>query len=155
MFFQGARPQAELARLYGLYDLFAFPTWHREPFAFAPLEASWRGCVPLMSQISGNAEWAVNGVHCLKADRTPDAFADSLVSILDGTVDLEPIARRAAAVIGRDFHLENVVPRIERALLEASKKPRTGAGTTAEAYRMALLAEKLTKVLVQEAVACA
>jgi glycosyltransferase involved in cell wall biosynthesis len=155
VFLQGSRPQAELVRLYALYDVFAFPTWHREPFAFAPLEASWRGCVPLMSQLSGNAEWAVHGVHCLKADRTPEAFADSLVSILDGSTDLAPIAGRAAAVIGRDFHLDAQVPRIEQALLEASKKPRTGAGTGAEAYRMALLAEKLTKVLVQEAVACA
>jgi glycogen(starch) synthase len=152
--FKGSRPQAELARLYPSYDIFAFPTWQREPFAFAPLEASWRGCVPLMSQLSGNAEWAVHGVHCLKADRNPDAFADSLVAILDGSVDLTPIARRAAAVIGRDFHLDAQVPRIERALAAAADRPRTGAGTAAEAYRMALLAEKLTRVLVQEA-ACA
>ena len=151
--FKGSRPQAELARLYPLYHLFAFPTWQREPFAFAPLEASWRGCVPLMSQLSGNAEWAVHGVHCLKADRSSVAFADSLCSILDGSVDLEPIARRAAAVIGRDFHLDAQVPRIERALAEAARKPRGGAGTAADAYRMALLAEKLTKVLVQEAMA--
>jgi glycogen synthase len=150
---KGSRPQAELARLYGLYDVFAFPTWQREPFAFTPLEAGWRGCVPLMSQISGNAEWTVSGVHCLKADRTAEAFADALCSILDGSTDLEPIARRAAAVIGRDFHLDAQIPKIEKALLEASKKPRTGAGTAAEAYRMALLAEKLTKVLVQEAIA--
>ena len=34
--FKGSRPQAELARLYPTYDVFAFPTWHREPFAFAP-----------------------------------------------------------------------------------------------------------------------
>ncbi len=152
--FRGSRPQAELARLYASYDLFAFPTWHREPFAFAPLEASWRGCVPLMSQLSGNAEWAVHGVHCLKADRTPRAFADALTSVLSGAVDLGPIARRAAAVIGRDFHLDAQIPRIEAALAGAASRPRLGAGTAAEAYRMALLAEKLTKVLVQEA-ACA
>ncbi|WP_435011084.1 glycosyltransferase family 4 protein [Tundrisphaera lichenicola] len=152
--FPGSRPQSELARLYSTYDVFAFPTWHREPFAFAPLEASWRGCVPLMSQLGGNAEWAVHGVHCLKADRNPDAFADSLVAILDGSVDLGPIARRAAAVIGRDFHLDAQVPRIEQALTSVAGRSRAGAGTSAEAYRMALLAEKLTKVLVQEA-ACA
>ncbi len=151
--FRGSKPQGELARLFPLYDLFAFPTWHREPFAFAPLEASWRGCVPLMSQLSGNAEWAVHGVHALKADRNPKAFADSFVSVLDGTTDLGPVSRRAAAVIGRDFHLDAQVPKIERALAAVARKPRSGAapGTAAEAYRMALLAEKLTKVLVQEA----
>ena len=119
------------------------------------MEASWRGCVPLMSQLSGNAEWMVHGVHCLKADRTPDAFAAGFVSILDGSVDLAPIAKRGASVIGRDFHLDAQVPKIERAL-EAAAPPGPGSdgGTAAEAYRMALLAEKLTKVLIQEA-ACA
>ena len=153
--FRGSRPQAELAKLYGLYDLFAFPTWALEPFAFAPLEASWRGCVPLMSQLSGNAEWAVHGVHCLKADRSPQAFADALESVLDGTTELEPLSRRAAAVIGRDFHLGAVIPQIERALEEASRQPTNRLGNSAEVYRMALLGEKLTKVLIQESPICA
>ncbi len=149
--FRGARPQAELARLYESHDLFAFPTWRREPFAFAPLEAAWRGCVPLMSQLCGNAEWAVHGVHCLKAQRTARAFADALGSVLDGSTELGPIARRAAAVVGRDFHLDAQVPTIEAALAAASARPRAG-GTAAEAYRMALLAEKLARVMIGEAV---
>ena len=150
--FNGPRPHAELARLYPLYDVFAFPTWPREPFAFAPLEAMWRGCVPLMSQANGNAEWAVHGVHCLKAERTPDAFADALGAIIDGSIDLGPIARRGASIVGRDFHLDALVPRIERALATAGRGPRIKPpGSADEAYRMALLAEKLTRVLVQEA----
>ena len=153
--FRGSRPQAELGRLFGEYDLFAFPTWAREPFAFAPLEASRRGCVPLMSQLGGNAEWAVHGVHCLKAARDPRSFADAFVAVLEGSIDLGPLARRAAAVVGRDFHLAAQLPRIERALVAAAARPKVRAGTAAEAYRLALLAEKLTRVLVQEAAACA
>ena len=150
--FQGARPQAELARLYPLYDIFAFPTWEREPFAFAPLEAMWRGCVPLMSQHCGNAEWAVHGVHCLKAERTPDAFADAVAAIIDGSVLLGPIAHRAASMVSRDFHLDHQISRIEAALKSAARKPPSRqAGAADEAYRLALLAEKLTRVLVQEA----
>ena len=64
--FRGVRTQAELMRLYGHHDVFAFPTWEREPFAFAPLEAAANGCVPIMSQVCGNSEWMVHGVHCLK-----------------------------------------------------------------------------------------
>jgi len=149
--FRGARPQAELGRLLAHADLFAFPTWQREPFAFAPLEAAWRGCVPLMSHLGGNAEWAVHGVHALKAERTARAFADSFEAVLNGTIDLAPVARRAAAVVGRDFHLRVQLPRIEQALARAARQPRTRPGTAADAYRLALLAEKLTKVLVQEA----
>ena len=151
---RGSRSQAELGRLFAHYDLFAFPTWAREPFGFAPMEAAWRGCVQVLSQQCGIAEWFVGGVHCFKADRTPEAFADVFESVLDGSVDLGPMARRAAAVISRDFHIDALVPKIERALAAVAARPRTGAGTAAEAYRLALLAEKLTKVLVQES-ACA
>ncbi len=153
--FRGPRPQADLARLYAEHDLFAFPTWDREPFAFAPLEASWRGCVPLMSQRSGNAEWFVSGVHCLKADRTPEAFADAIVGVLSGATHLEPIARRVAGVVGRDFHLDALLPAIERPLIQAAGSPRRRRGSAADAYRLALLAEKLAKVLVSETIAAA
>jgi glycogen(starch) synthase len=154
--FRGFLPQADLVSLYLDRDVFLFPTWPREPFAFAPLEASWRGCVPLMSQLCGNAEWFVSGVHCLKAEREPDAFADSIAGILEGTTDLGSIARRGASMIGRDFHLDRQILKIERALDRASRKVRASAiGTSGEAYRMALLAEKLTKVLVQESMPAA
>ena len=107
----------------------------------------------MMSQLGGNAEWAVHGVHALKAERTVGAFADALEAVLTGAIDLAPIARRAAAVVGRDFHLRVQLPRIEHALRAAAARPRPPAGTAAEAYRLALLAEKLTRVLVQEAAA--
>ena len=151
--FRGPRPQAELQDLYSHHDVFAFPTWSREPFAFAPLEAARRGCVPLMSGRCGNAEWAVHGVHCLKAERTPEAFAEALLAVMDGIVDLGPLARRGAATVGRDFHLDRVAPRIERALVAAAdtRRGEVHPGTAAEAYRMALLAEKLANVLIQEA----
>jgi glycosyltransferase involved in cell wall biosynthesis len=151
---QGSRPQAELARLYDGYDVFAFPTWEREPFAFAPLEAAARGCVPLLSQLCGNSEWFVHGVHCLKVDRTAEAFAGALADVLAGRVDLGPLGRRASAVLWRDFHLDALLPRVEGALAAAAGQSRQGAGTAAEAYRLARLAEKLTRVLLQES-ACA
>ena len=149
--FMGSKPQAELQTLYGDYDAFAFPTWTREPFGFAPLEAARTGCVPLVSQTCGLAEWLVHKVHCLKIERSAQGVAEVLGSIIEGRVDLMPMARRAAAVVNRDFHLDALVPRIERALARAAERPRRAPGTPAEAYRMAMLAEKLMRVLVQEA----
>ena len=147
--------EADLTRLWPHYDLFAVPTGAREPFARLPLAASWAGCVPLVAAPGGHADWAVHGVHCLKADRTAAAFAATFAAVLDGTIPLGPIAKRGAAVVGRDFHLDAQLPKIERALVAAADRPRTRtrAGTAADAYRMALLAEKLTVVLVQEAAA--
>ena len=107
----------------------------------------------MMSQQCGNAEWFVSGVHCLKADRSAEAFADAMIGVLTGSTELGPIAKRASAVVGRDFHLDTIIPRIDGALVRASSAAKRPGGTAAEAYRMALLAEKLTKVFVGEMVA--
>lgn len=148
--FMGSRPQQELAGLYRDYDLFAFPTWAREPFGFAPMEAATSGCVSLMSQLCGKAEWFVHGVHCIKVERTPESFARGIASIMDGEIDLEPIAVRQARVVLRDFHIDAIIPRIEAALVRASELPRGTPGSAEEAYRLAILGEKLIQVMVQE-----
>ena len=148
--FHGAIPQAELARRFAESDLFAFPTEEREPFGFAPLEAAAQGCVPLMSRACGIAEWLVHRVHCLKVGRTPRQFAGAIAGVIRGEIDLAPIGRRAQAVAWRDFHRDAVLPRVERLLALASGSDRGGGGTAEDAYRMALIAEKLSHALVQE-----
>lgn len=147
---KGPRTQAELSDLYAASDVFAFPTHTREPFGFAPLEAAARGCVPIMTEVCGIGEWLVHGVHCLKVPRTAAAFAATFAAILDGRIDPAPIGRRAASVVRRDFQLDAILPRIEHALIESSGQDRTGAGSAEDAYRMAVLAEKLARVLIQE-----
>jgi glycosyltransferase involved in cell wall biosynthesis len=146
----GVRTQEELMALYGDYDVFTFPTMEREPFGLVPLEAAARGCVPIITRRCGIAEWLVHGVHCLKVERTADAFARTFRSILEGEIALEPIARRAEAAAWRDFHIDAILPRIECTLATAARQSRDGAGTTAEAYRMARLAEQLAQTLTQE-----
>jgi glycogen(starch) synthase len=146
----GRRPQRELQTLYSTHDVFAFPTVEREPFGLVPLEAAARGCVPIISQLCGIAEWLVHGVHCLKSARTPEAFAQVFRAIMDGRIELEPIARRGAVTAWRDFHLDAILPRIERTLFAAVGQSRSGGGSSADAYRLARLAEQLTEVLIQE-----
>ena len=147
---RGSRSQDELAAIFAKADVFAFPTRAREPFGFAPLEAAAQGCVPVISQTCGLAEWFLHGVHLIKARRSPESFAKTFASILQGTIDLEAIGRRSSAVIRREFHIDAIVPRIERTLASASRETRERAGSADEAYRLALLAEKLSKVLIQE-----
>lgn len=148
--FQGAIPREELRERFVDYDLFVFATHAREPFAFAPLEAAERGCVPVFSDICGNAEWFVHGVHCLKAARTAPAFADALERAFAPDFDLANLGRRAAAVVRRDFHLDAVVLKIERALAKAAQRARNRKGTAEETYRAALLAEKLAAIWIYE-----
>ncbi len=147
---KGVRTQPEIMSLYGHYDVFAFPTMEREPFGLVPLEAAGRGCVPVITQRCGIAEWLVHGVHCLKAARTPAAFAEVFRAVMDGRIHLEPIARRAEVAAWRDFQIDAILPRIERKLAAAARQSRAGAGTADEAYRMARMAEQLTQALYQE-----
>ncbi len=146
---RGSVPRAELLACYGEYDVFAFPGRVDEPNAFAPLEAMPSGCVPLISRQGGNSEWLIHGVDCLKVPRTAKGFAGALERVIVGEVSLEALARRGAATVRREFQLESLLPRIESALLRASRRSREGAGTADEAYRLALLAEKLSRIFVQ------
>lgn len=147
---RGSLDQASLLAAFDGYDLFAFPGRPDEPFGFAPLEALARGCVPVIHRGSGVGEWLVHGVHCLKVVRDPGAFADAFQQTLDGTVGLAPIARRGQAAVWRDFHIDALLPRIEQALVHAADRPRAGAGSAEDAYRLALLAEKLAGIFMQE-----
>jgi glycogen synthase len=150
--FRGVWSQADLPKHYQQagYDLFAFPTYEREPYGCSPMEAAAYGAVMAMTQSCGIGEWFVDGVHCLKIARTAEAFAELFQKVITGEVDLEPIARRTAAVVWRDFSLNKLLPRIERALQTAAKQDRQGGGNANDAYRLALLAEKLTAVMIQE-----
>ncbi|MDP9325731.1 MAG: glycosyltransferase family 4 protein, partial [Candidatus Dormibacteraeota bacterium] len=120
----GERTQDEVKALYREHDLLAFPTWEREAFAFAPLEAAAAGCLVLMTDRSGNAEWMVDGVHCLKAPRRPDAFADKIEAVMQGDVDAARIGARGQRAVLRDFHIEAVRPKIEAVLAVAAAGPR-------------------------------
>ncbi|CAN5423215.1 N/A [soil metagenome] len=146
----GAKPQAELARAYRNCDLFAFPTWSREPFGVAPLEAAAQGCVPVLAHSCGIAEWMIHGMECLKADRTIEGFRSVFADVYDGEVDLDTLGNRAANLVWRDFHIDAVAPRIERILQETARKSRSGAGQPDEAYRLAIMAERTATVLGQE-----
>ena len=147
---KGPRPHGEVLELYADYDLFAFPTRENEPFGLVPLEALSRGCVPVVSRRCGIAEWLVHGAHCLKAAQTAAAFAGVFAQVYDGAIALGPIARRGAAAAWRDFHLDAVLPRIDQALSDASQRRSTPAGTSADVYRLARLAECLARTFVQE-----
>lgn len=168
--FRGICSQEELVAHYERheYDIFSFPTWEREPFGCAPLEAAAYGCAIVMTQSCGIGEWLVHDVHCLKTARTATSLADAFARILQGTIALEPIARRAAAVIWRDFHIDAILPRIESALMRAARRTNYGAESTPrgngqsrgtrsvpaaladDAYRLALLAEKLSRAMIHE-----
>ena len=104
----------------------------------------------MITQACGIAERLVHGVHCWKTLRRARSFADVIAAIIRGEIDLAPIGRRVQAVVWRDFHLDSLIPKIERTLEQASMASREGAGSRDDAYRMAVMAERLSHAIVQE-----
>ena len=150
---RGPRTQEQLYDLYPRYDVFAFPTWEREPFGFAPLEAMAHGVVAVASRVCGFSEWFVHGVDCVKVERTPEALADAFVQALRGDLPVAEIGRRGAQLARRRHHITRVLPVIEAELRAAARAGGGPARTAAEACRLALLAEKSFQSLLFEAAA--
>jgi len=123
--FLGPRPQPELIRLLADYDAFLFPTWEREPFGFAPLEAAGSGTPPIMTRNCGAAERLVDEVHCLKIDRDPASLAAAMTRVATGSVDLARLGRAGQRLVAQDLTLSRALDRIE-AVLQAQGRPWRG-----------------------------
>jgi glycogen synthase len=119
--FLGPRAQAELIPLYSGYHGFLFPTWEREPFGFAPIEAAATGCIPVVTRQCGAAERLVDLVHCLKIDRTAEELALAMRRIVERTVDLPALARRAANMVRHDLGFDRALGRVIDILNAASR----------------------------------
>jgi len=150
---RGYRTQAELDRLYSHYDVFLFPTWEREPFGFAPMEAMSHGCLAVISRVCGIAEWFVDRSDCIKTDRNAEALANVVEGVLRNEIPLEEIGRRGARNVLRWFHISAALPQIESVLAAAIKEGGGPRRPAAEAHRIALLAEKMSQAIVHEAAA--
>ena len=146
----GSREHRAMLDLHRTYDVFVFPTWAREPFAFAPLEAAAAGCVPLLSDDCGNAEWMIDGVDCLKAKRSALAFAERISQIITGKVDLAGIGRRAQEVAWREFHISAAVSKVLEILTEAAAEERRSSPRESTFIPFARFAEGLVQVLLEE-----
>jgi glycosyltransferase involved in cell wall biosynthesis len=142
--FLGPRAQAELMRAYAGYDAFLFPTWEREPFGFAPVEAAGCGTPPIMTRHCGAAERLVDGVHCLKIDRTADALADAMDRVAAGTVDLDRIGRAGRRLVAADLSFPRCLDRIEAALAAHARPWRPAAAEDPKLPLLAFLKHSLS-----------
>jgi glycosyltransferase involved in cell wall biosynthesis len=151
--FLGPQDHESLISQYRNYEVFAFPTWEREPFGIGPIEAAAHGgCLPIISRSCGLAEWLVHGIHCLKVEPTAQDLARVFLDLLEWRIDAEPIVNRARASTWRDFHIEAVAPRIESLLLDAASSSRDiRPGLPDEVVRLARLAEGLAQSMIAEA----
>lgn len=116
--FLGPRTQAELLPSYSGYDAFLCPTWERDPFPFAPIEAAGCATPPILTRNCGTSERLVDGVHCIKIERTVDHLTEVMRLIAAGKVDLARIGRAGERLVRSDLSFERYLIRVETALQE-------------------------------------
>lgn len=119
--FLGPRAQAELLASYATYDAFLCPTWERDPFPFAPLEAAGCGTPPIITRNCGTSERLIDGVHCIKIERTVDDLVDAMARAAANMVDLARIGRAGQRLVASDLSFDRCLDRIELALREHAK----------------------------------
>ncbi len=111
------------------------------------------GCLAVISNVCGNAEWLVDGVDCIKINRNPEALAHAVERLLKCEISLEKIGPCGSRTALRWFHLSSILPRIETELKAAMRAGGGPRRSTAKAHRIALLAEKMFQSLVHETAA--
>ena len=104
----------------------------------------------------------MHGVHCVKTGLEPGSLERALRTLGESGADLAVLGTRARRTALRDMHIDSIVPRIEAILEDAAfESDQRGTGWVSreisseaaeQVYRMALLGEKLTHVLVAESV---
>lgn len=123
--FKAMQTQSELIEIYRASDAFLFPTWEREPFGFAPVEAAAVGCVPIITHNCGAAERLIRNVNCLKIKRTAASLRDAMKSVCNGLAPLAIIGKNAQTIARQDLSFANCLGRIESILSTAVYKAKT------------------------------
>jgi glycosyltransferase involved in cell wall biosynthesis len=113
---------SELLHAYASYDAFLCPTWECDPFPFSPLEAAACATPPILTRTCGTSERLVDGVHCIKIDRTAPALAEAMTRVATGGVDLARIGRAGQRLMRSDLSFERHIALIKR-LLQAHATP--------------------------------
>ena len=111
----------DLHARFPFYDIFLFPTWEREPFAFAPFEALAYGCVPVLTATCGCSERLVGDVHCVKIERSSQDLARVMRDAIAGRLDLINLGAAGRALVRDDMSLESHVGKLERVLLREQR----------------------------------
>lgn len=114
--FCGSRTQGELSDIYKSSDAFLFPTWEREPFGFAPVEAAAVGCIPIITSTGGVAERLIHNVNCLKIDRNESSLASTMRRFCENEIDCQRIGLNAQLITREDLSFGHCLRQIESAL---------------------------------------
>jgi glycosyltransferase involved in cell wall biosynthesis len=143
--FYGPKSHNELIQLYISYDAFLFPTWEREPFGFAPIEAAALGCIPIITSTCGVAERLIHNVNCLKIKRVPDSLFNAMKLFCMGQVDFQAVGKNAIAITREDLSFDSCINSINQVLESLTSKERNRSPISWRDFNLAHLKHNFAK----------
>lgn len=150
--FCGGCQREQLLQQYRNYDVLLFPSWEREPFGFVPIEAAAEGCLAILTRQVGAAERLVGEVHCIKANRVPEEFAEAMQRVIKDKRLLQNIANRGMRLSRTDLNLTSIIKEIEEVLNKAIRPVRWELLDWNEAHRLAFLKDQTSLLLLSKKV---
>ena len=119
--FDGAKTMAEMADSYLAHDLFLFPTWSRDPMPIVVLESASLGCVPMLSEYCGTAEWVQDGIDAILVERDVSAIVASLTRVMSEPDYLSGIARYGLEKMQSNFSIDDPLSLVKSLLNSPDK----------------------------------
>jgi glycosyltransferase involved in cell wall biosynthesis len=106
--YKGVYSKSEACSILTNYDALLFPTWPREPFGFIAIEAAAAGCIPIITQGIGAAEWLKNGVDSIKIPQSAHDLASAMLLVMKmETEDLLALKRNAIEGARLNFNFQD------------------------------------------------
>ena len=124
--FHGYTEQKDLVRRYVDFDVFLFPSWDREPFGSAAVEAAAAGCVPVISELAGVAEWFLDGGSAVMLTPTAEGVRQAMERVLDPEFDLKRVGAAARRVATGPLDAERVLDRFVQCVADVIRDRTEG-----------------------------
>jgi hypothetical protein len=118
--FRGQQSHEQVMKELATYDGLLFPTWKREPFGFAALEAAVNGVTPVITKGIGASEVLTDGLHSIQIGRSAAELAKVIESAYRDRDGFRAIGERAASHVRSNFLLPYLARQVEQELLSVA-----------------------------------
>ena len=132
-YFDGPKTMAQMSETYLKHDLFLFPTWSRDPMPIVVLESASFGCVPMLSENCGTAEWVEDNQDAILVKRDVSALRAALTRVMTEPDYLRNIAQYGLSNMQSHFSIDEPLRLVTSLLLsqETTEKKDFYASTRA------------------------
>ena len=141
--FGGFQTRDELLNRFAESDALLFPGAVSEAFGNVAVEAASQGCLPILGEDCGAAEWFQDAESCIKATRDGEGFYSAINKIVSGRIEVIDLSQKAVSFALERFNSARIVGELEENLLCATKPYSVSRQNIDAAKMIALLTERI------------